>query len=204
MNKRCLRGIAVALLLIPLLVTLWVHAAAAGAAWLPGPRAIAAPAIRFDPPSSAVNPGATFVLNVIVDNVVDLGAFEFTVAFDSGVVQVQGVTLGPFLGSTGRTTAQLGPNIDNSAGSFIFGGFSFGTVGGPNGTGTVAQVTLRAVGAGSTALTFSAAQLTDTQAPPTVTYPTVIPGLVTVSGPTATPTLQRIRIYLPILRKAVP
>jgi hypothetical protein len=188
MNKRDLGRVSVALCLIALLVTTGVHAAPLAPAWWPEVVAVAASAIRFDPSSSTVEPGAIFVVDVVVDNVVDLGGFDFTVTFDPAVVHVQSVTLGSFLGSTGRSAAPLGPNMDNAAGKFTFGGFSFGTALGPNGTGTVAHVTLQAMASGSSSLTFTKAQFTDTQAPPGVVLPTTTPGSVTVSGATATHT----------------
>lgn len=200
--KRGLGNIRVALCLVLLLVATWVHAAPALGLVELG--TVADAAIRFDPSSSTAAPGAIFVVNVVVDNVVDLGGYEFTVTFDPGVVQVQNVTLGPFLGSTGRTAAPLGPNIDHAAGSFEFGAFSFGTAAGPNGSGIVAQVTLQTVAPGSTTLIFTAAQLTNTQIPIIMVNPIVTPGSVTVTGPTPTPTSLRHWVYLPLLRKGVP
>jgi hypothetical protein len=200
MKKTAFRSIGVALWLIALLVATGVHAAPV---MLPG-SAAAGPVIRFSPSSSTVDPGATFAIDVVVDNAADLGAFQFTVSFNPAVVQVQNVTLGSFLGSTGRTATPLGPNIDNVGGSFTFGGFTFGVAGGPSGTGTVAQITLQAVGSGSTtSLTFADAQLTNTAADLLLPL-TTTPGSVTVSGPTPTSTLQRGRIYLPVLRRRVP
>lgn len=204
MKKRVFRSIGVALWLVTFLIATGVDAAPVALIRTAG--LAAAPGIRFSPSSSTVDPGATFVVDVVVDDVADLGAFEFTVAFNPAVVQVQNIALGSFLGSTGRTTTPLGPNIDNVIGSFTFGGFTFGVAPGPTGTGTVAQITLRALGAGSsTVLTFTGAQLTNTSAGLLLPL-TLTPGSVTVSGVTPTPTsiLQRGRIYLPVLRKSVP
>ena len=108
MKKRALRSMSMVVSLAALLLATGVHAAPATVA-----RAAAVdPVIRFSPSSTTVDPAATFVLDVVVDNVVDLGGFEFTVSFNPAVVQVQGVTPGSFLGSTGRTATPLGPNID--------------------------------------------------------------------------------------------
>lgn len=194
MKKRALRSMSVVLWLIVLLTTTGVHAAPVTLARWPG-LAASDPVIRFSPSSSTVDPGATLFVDIVVDNVLDLGAFQFTVAFDSTVVQVQDVTLGSFLGSTGRTVGPLGPQVDNTAGVFIFGGFSYGVPAGPNETGTVARVTLKAVGVGSsTALTFTAAQLTNTAGGLLLPL-TTTPGSVTVRNP---------RIYLPVLYKVRP
>jgi len=184
MNRRVVLGIA--LCLVSLLVSHTVYAARLAPAWGPQSAAVADPVIRFSPSSRTAETGASFSVDIMVDNVVDLGGYDFTVAFNPAVVHVQGVTLGPFLGSTGRSAFPVGPSIDNVGGQVSFGAFSFGGAG-PNGTGTIASVTLQAVGAGSSDLTFTQAQLTDTYA--VLLLPlTKIGGAVTVLGGTDTPT----------------
>jgi hypothetical protein len=218
-KKRASYSIIVALWLIALLIATGVHAATVAPARQAGLAVLVGPLIRFDPSSSTVTPGAVFVVNVVVDDVADLGGYDFTVAFDPAVVHVQSVALGGFLGSMGRTAAPLGPNIDNAEGSFTFGGFSYGAAPGANGTGTVAEVTLQAMAAGSTALTFTKAQLIDTQAQALEPL-SMTPGSVIVSGaartgtptvvvtatptPTQTPPSGRHWVYLPVLRKLMP
>ena len=63
----------------------------------------------------------------------DLGSFQFTLIFSPAIVHAEGVELGDFLGSTGRNTSTLGPQINNEAGTVTFGGFSFGSQPGPDG-----------------------------------------------------------------------
>ena len=82
--------------------------------------------------------------------------------YEPGVVHVQTAQLGDFLGSTGRTPAQLGPHIDNGAGILQFGGFTFGGQPGPNGSGVLAIVTLEAMGDGQSGLHLHDVQVTDT------------------------------------------
>ena len=192
MKGRFLGSAAVVLCLLLLFAATQVHAAPApGSAAV---RAVAHPVIRLSPSSSTVAPGATFVVNVVVDNVVDLGGLDFALTFNPAVVHVQSVALGSFLASTGRSVIAVGPAIDNTAGIVEFGAGSYDPTGtaisGPNGTGTLAQVTLQAVAVGSSALTFVHAplefhtQLTGTELYPdllTVTYPTLNSGSVTVA-----------------------
>jgi sulfatase modifying factor 1 len=179
-----LRLVLIAVLLCPAVA---VRASLYAAAVAPSSVALSGEVIRFNPASSTVNPGDIFVRGVVVDNVVDLGAFEFTVTFDPAIVHVQSATLGSFLGSTGRTVLAGPLTIDNTAGSVAYGGATFGSAAGPNGTGTVAQLTLQAVATGSSSLSFAAAQLVDTQA--NVLGPlTKNSGSVTVSGGGATST----------------
>lgn len=62
----------------------------------------------------------TFKINVMVANVTNLGGFQFALSYPPEIVTVNDtsdVLLGPFLGSTGRTTGTLGPNIDNVGGT---------------------------------------------------------------------------------------
>jgi len=148
------------------------------------------PVIRLDPAASTAQVGDTFVVEVKVDHAVNLGGVQFAVAFNPSIVSVQGVTLGAFPGSTGRTAVAVGPSIDNVAGHFTFRVLSFGTAAGPSGTGTVAYVTLRALVEGSSSLMFTEAQLTDTLGQ-VIGSLTTAPGSVRVSyayTPTITPT----------------
>jgi fibronectin type 3 domain-containing protein len=183
MKRRSFHSIVVALCLMALLVAPGVQAAPLVSPRFAEVEALASPTIRFDPSSSTVSPSTTFIVGVAVDGVADLGAVEFTMTFNKAVVTVVTVTLGSFLGSTGRSVGAPLPVINNTTGTAKYAAYSFGTAGtGSNGTGTVAQVTLRAVALGSTNLTFTSAQLTDTQWDPlTVVTPAVTAGQVTVS-----------------------
>jgi len=145
------------------------------------------PTLRLEPATQTVQPGAVFTTTVQIDGAVDLGAFEFTLGFNPGALQVQQVTLGSFLASTGRSVGALGPTINNQAGTVAFGAFSFGTPAGPNGSGTLAVITWNATNSGSSPLTFSGVQLTDSLGQAQVPVNTAS-GSVTVAGPTATRT----------------
>ena len=129
----------------------------------PGREVSGGPALRIEPESSTVQPGEVFTVEVIADDVADLGGFELTLTFNAQVLSVEGVELGPFLGSSGRDAQALGPAIDSGAGSLGFGGFSFGAAPGAVGTGTVALIRLRAVAAGNSSLIFSAGRIADTR-----------------------------------------
>jgi len=134
--------------------------------------------VHIAPPISYPDVGETFDVEVWLDDVVDLGGFELYMDYDPAVVQITShmegdppsqvydVELGPFLGSTGRTTAPLGPTVDNTAGTLLFGGFSFGEETGASGSGILAIITLEGMGAGTSALHLYDVQVTDTQAQP--------------------------------------
>ena len=128
-----------------------------------------------------------------MDNAVDLGSFEFELSYQPTVIYVKGVELGPFLGSTGRSTGVVGPVIDNVAGWMSFGAFSFGSQPGPSGTGTLATITFSTAGMGTSLLDLQNSQVTDTQGNPQ-TPVTEEDGVASVmSGP--------YRTYLPCIMR---
>ncbi|UCC62974.1 MAG: hypothetical protein JSV36_19895 [Anaerolineae bacterium] len=106
--------------------------------------------MKIDPVTTYADPGATFVVTVTIENAVDLGAFEFELTYDATRLNATGVVSGTFLGSTGRTVAELGPIFDT--GSVTYGAFSFGADPGPNGDGALALVTFQATSVGTSTL----------------------------------------------------
>ena len=118
--------------------------------------------VRVEPSSSTVVPGETFTVALKLEGAVDLGGFQWTLNFDPAVVRVEDVTLGDFLGSTGRSTAPLGPETDKDAGTVTFGAFSFGSQPGASRDGVLATLTLRSQAAGNSILDMQQVQVTDT------------------------------------------
>jgi len=149
------------------------------------------PTVRLAPADSTVTAGSTFTVTVMIDEAVDLGAFQFDLHYSPASVQVEAITLGSFLASTGRTAASAGPGIDNGTGLASFAGFSFGTQPGPDGSGALALVRLRAVEAGTSLLDLDKVQVLDTQVNPQT--PTVEDGSVTIEG--------EHKIHLPLILK---
>ncbi len=104
---------------------------------------------------------STITTTVVISDVNNLGGFEVTLVYDPSVVHVEDVTLGDFLSSTGRTVSPLSPQVDNTTGRVIFGGYSLGTQPGPSGTGVLATVTLSPQDAGQTDLILQNSQVVD-------------------------------------------
>ena len=148
-------------------------------------------AMWTNPGMSMVAPDDTFSMAIEVEGAADLGGFQLALNFDPVVVRVEGVTLGDFLGSTGRNTVPLGPEVDNDAGTITFGGFSFGSQPGASGDGVLAILTLTAQGAGNSPLHLENVQVADTGGQAQTV--TVEDGMVTVGVPQ--------RIYLPLIVK---
>lgn len=141
--------------------------------------------VCVQPPSQVTETGAQFTVDVVVDQVVNLGAYEFTLAFDPAVVSFVGVARGPFLGSTGRSVNCLGPYPEDGAVRF-----ACVTLGaepdGPSGTGLLATVTFSALAAGASVLDLTHVILADISGAPLPH--TDLQGQVTVVvGSTPTP-----------------
>lgn len=101
--------------------------------------------------------GVPVTVSIGMSNVTNLGAFDFTLMFDPNVVTVEGVSLGAFGNSTGRTFMPVGPAIDNAAGTVAYGAFSLGDApAGASGSGTIAYLRLMPVHTGTSTINFVA------------------------------------------------
>ena len=150
-------------------------------------------ALSVQPYSRTVIAGQVFTVGIVVSDVVDLGGFEFTLAYSPTVVQVVSATVGTFPGSTGRTFTPLGPNVDSVAGTISFGAFSLGaTPQGASGSGTLAVLTLRALAEGESGLLFRSAQVSDRSGSPQPVGD-MAGGRVSVG--------QGYKVYLPVVMK---
>jgi len=121
--------------------------------------------VKIVPAFSQIGLNDTATVDIKIENVNNLGAFEFVLHYDGNIVEVaetSNVILGDFPGSTGRTVVPTGPNIDNVKGELTFGAFSFGIASGPNGDGVLAEITLTAKNVGETTLELKNVQVTDT------------------------------------------
>jgi hypothetical protein len=165
------------LLLAALVWGLWPTIAVAQAAIL-----------RIRPERLQADPGSDVLMEVVIENVENLGFFQFDLTFDPAVVQVKAAELGEFLGSTGRSASGVGPIIDNEQGKLTFGGFTYGAEPGPNGAGVLAQVTLTGVDDGTSTLTMANITVRSTEnvgASALSPSPAIV--VIGVGGPTALP-----------------
>ena len=142
--------------------------------------------VRIEPADSVVSLNETFVVQVVIEEAGDLGAFQFDLTYDSSILQVTEAVLGDFLESTGRSMVPIGPEVNNAQGKVTFGAISFGSGPGPSGTGILATLTCIAQGEeGSAALGLREVQVLDTAV--SAQWVTVEGGQVVVRG-TAAPT----------------
>lgn len=117
------------------------------------------PIVRLAPASVQVNAGETVQITVEIEDIANLGAFQFDLTYDPTIVAVESITLGDFPDSTGRNVNPLGPRIE--AGKAVYGAFSFGDAAGPAGSGTLAIITLKALAGGETPLGLQNVQVVD-------------------------------------------
>jgi hypothetical protein len=133
-----------------------------------GPKARAlSTSLRLDPAATTAAIGQPVTLRVLIDEALDLGSFEFTLTYDATRLAVQAgdVSLGDFLGSSGRSATAMSPQItvENGVGTLRYGAYTLGaTPPGPSGSGTLAEITFTPIAAGSAQVAFVNAQLTDT------------------------------------------
>ena len=140
--------------------------------------------VWIDPPTQAVAPGASPAIDIRVDNVANLGSYEWKITYDPAALDVVSVVNSPFLESTGRPVGCLGPTLE--AGSVKFGCVSGGlTPPGPSGSGVLSTVTFSALAEGTSALSFDFASLSDPNGDDILTG--VQGGEIVVSAATPTP-----------------
>ena len=144
--------------------------------------------VRIEPADLVADLNETFVIQVVIEEANDLGAFQFNLTYDPSIVQVTEATLGDFLESTGNFAVAIGHEVNNAEGRVTLGAISFGSAAGPSGTGVLATITCIAQGEGSTALGLQEVQVLDTAA--SVQWVTVKDGQVVVRSVEApTPTV---------------
>jgi hypothetical protein len=101
-------------------------------------------------------PGSQFSINLTVDHVEELWAYQLTLSFSAGVLHGVNVEHGPFLESRGGNAVVVpGPGFDNDAGTLgLFAAYLFPIARFPTGGGTLATVTFKVVGHGSSPITL--------------------------------------------------
>jgi hypothetical protein len=116
--------------------------------------------IRIEPKSSLASPAGVVNVNVTVEDVTGLYAYQFDLAFDSSVLSATAVTEGDFLRRDGGATFFIAGTIDNTLGTIAF---TVNTLLGPEpgvtGTGSLATVQFRGIDVGMSGVTLSNAVL---------------------------------------------
>lgn len=115
------------------------------------------------PRDTTVSTGNSFVVRIGVENVYELGSFQFTLSFLTEFVQVDSVWLGDFFAKGSPRSRMIGPFIENSnsIGFVKFGGISWEGARAASGSGTVAFIKFRPQKLGESYLNLSNVKLTN-------------------------------------------
>lgn len=113
--------------------------------------------VKIDPDFILVDPGDTFSVGVVVENVQELYAFDIIVQFDPDVLAASQLTLGSFL-AEGWTLIQA---IDNVAGTVQFAMTQINPEPAKTGSGTLFTIDFTALDLGESDLEFLRSDLSD-------------------------------------------
>jgi hypothetical protein len=123
--------------------------------------------LRVTGPTSSVKKGDERVpFDITVENVKNLGAFQFDLTYDANVFELidaeHDAEKGDFLGSSGRPVVCNPPVVDTGAGVTRFTCITLGSApAGVDGSGKLATIYLHAKGSGSTDITLKSAKLVE-------------------------------------------
>jgi hypothetical protein len=100
--------------------------------------------VRISPSAVPANQSSSFSFDVAIENADNLGAFQFGVTYPTNLAGNDPArtcaTIGPFLGSTGRSVIPVNPSC--GSGIVTYGAGSTGCNAGPTGNGVLATVHL--------------------------------------------------------------
>ena len=110
------------------------------------------PAVSYSLTRVPIHVDDTFTMDIVAEGVFELAGWQFDLAFDPAVLEVEGVREGDFLKSDGGATFFQSGRIDNSAGKIT--GLIAGRIseGGASGSGSLLQVEFTAISEGETEL----------------------------------------------------
>jgi hypothetical protein len=94
-----------------------------------------------------------FTVDVVAENVADLGAFQFVLTFDAEILRAESIEAADFLGDGVQDVVCDEPTIDDAAVRLACGRRPASA--GVDGTGTLATITFEPRGSGTATLTLS-------------------------------------------------
>jgi len=122
--------------------------------------------VSIEPKNTATSPGDVFVINVTIDPAEnEVYGAQYELNFDPAILQVIEQTKGDFLTQDGASSIEVTNKFNNTAGRVEYGETRMGVENGVTGTGVLASITFRVVGAtGGTDLILSNVTLSDPNA----------------------------------------
>lgn len=128
---------------------------------------LAAETISVQPSTLNVGEGQTFSLDIHIDGITDLYAFQFDLGFDPTILAAESVTEGSFLSSGGGSTIFIPGTIDNVGGTIASTADALtGPIPGVSGRGTLASIEFEALATGTTAISLANVDLFDSNLDP--------------------------------------
>jgi hypothetical protein len=129
--------------------------------------AMAGASLRLEPAVGQGTLGQSVVLEVWIDDALDLGAFQIAMRYDATKVALanNGVSLGSFIESSGRSATLLDPQIEveGSEGTVTVGAFTLGSsIPGADGSGALVRMAFAPVASGEAAFDLLDVKVTDT------------------------------------------
>jgi hypothetical protein len=151
---------------------------------VPSSEASSLPSLEIQPPHTMAELDDVFSVNATVNNVTDLGGWEFKLYFLKSLINFATTAEGPFLKQGGSTVFFIveSTNSHNATHGRVWLTCSLlGGVPGVNGSGTLATINFQAVGFGTTPLHFADSVLGDSTATPIQHTP--VDGAAEISSP---------------------
>ena len=128
----------------------------------------APPVLKILPESLTIRVGETTTISIQIEDITDLGGFDFKLKYKTEIIELLSVNYGEFLTKTGRDVIETEPNFSTESEYTIlfYGAATYGDQPPPSGTGDLATIELKGIGAGTTTLDLFDVQAGDAEANP--------------------------------------
>ncbi len=115
--------------------------------------------VTLNPPTASVAAGNEFTTDVTIKGSEAVLGFQFDVVYDANLVELTTFDLGPWLGSSGRSPAKLGPALAKDGGRATIGAYTLGQQAGAGGDGLMVTLHWKAKANGTVDLQLEKLQL---------------------------------------------
>lgn len=115
--------------------------------------------VTLNPPTATVAAGSEFTTDVTIKGAEAVLGFQFDAVYDANLVELTTFDLGPWLGSSGRSPAKLGPALAKEGGRATVGAYTLGQQAGAGGDGLMVTLHWKAKANGAADLQLEKLQL---------------------------------------------
>ena len=115
--------------------------------------------VTLNPPAAAATVGSEFTTDVTIKGSEAVLGFQFDVVYDANLVELTSFDLGPWLGTSGRSPAKLGPAFSKDGGRATVGAYTLGQQAGAGGDGLMVTLHWKAKANGTVDLELQKLQL---------------------------------------------